>query len=235
MTAVLEERVQPVAVREPVGEGHALEGRRLEVHEEQEEGRVREHRDTHPGHERAVLCAVEPDRDRGVGRQHPAPEQERSRLPAPRGAEPIVERHRPRRMRGDIGQGEVVVRQGPEERQHRDRRRGEDEQHRAFRDPGPVLVPGHAGEDAGGDAEGAEEESQQERVGSEVGHGWGGLRVASACAAGRRRGSRAIVRLGATLPAQGRARLRQAVAVAAPRKAVGRSGGTRRRRRGPRG
>jgi len=135
---MLEEWIQPVAIRESLIVGHRIERQRLEIRQQQKEGDVHEHPDAHPGHQRAILVAVAEHGGGTVGGQHPAPEQQRSRLSAPERAESIMERHRARGMRSDITQCEVVRRERPEQCEHCDRCRREDQQERALGDSSPL-------------------------------------------------------------------------------------------------
>ena len=145
---MLEQGIQPVAIREAVLVRDPLEGERLEVREPEEERDVGQHRDADPGHQRAVLMAIAEHRHRAIRGQHPAPEQQGPGLSAPECTESIVQRHRARGVLRDIGEREVVGRERPEECEHGDGGRGEDQQERALGDARPLRMLRDAGVDA---------------------------------------------------------------------------------------
>ncbi len=89
-----------------------LEGIRHEIVHQQEEGLHRRQDCDDVRHEIAMLAPVGEDNDRSVGGEQPAPEQQRTFLPAPPGGELVHGGHGAIGMLGDIGETEIAGQQG---------------------------------------------------------------------------------------------------------------------------
>src|SRR5205085_2235866 len=110
--------------------------------EEGEEGADRAEDRHDPGEEVAAGAARDEDCDRRVAGQDEEPEEERSLLPAPERRQTVARGQRPARVRGDVGEGEVVAQEGRREHGHGDGGRAESGEERVPRgEREPAATP----------------------------------------------------------------------------------------------
>jgi hypothetical protein len=121
---VLQERVQPLAVRPRPGDARRERvGREGHEHAEEEDDRHQRRDDVRLKLEVALAEPLHARAD--VGAEEKEPPEQRPVLPAPEGGEQVLERHRAVRVVRDVADAEVVRDEGVGEAEHRDADEGD--------------------------------------------------------------------------------------------------------------